>query len=130
MAFPFNRKMLKIQKLKLNRDFRRIYGRGKSFVTPFFVVYCMKNKYNDIRLGITAGKKIGGAVERNRAKRVITAAFSSVLPNIQNGLDFVIVARTRILNVKSTELALIFEKTLKTAGAFKNDNEENINISR
>ncbi|MBO5089635.1 MAG: ribonuclease P protein component [Clostridia bacterium] len=122
--------MMRIIKLKENRDFRRAYNRGKAYVTPFAVVYVNKNRTGDIRLGITAGKKIGKAVQRNRAKRVITAAFRSVMPKIRDGLDFVIVARTRILNVKSTELALIFEKTLKTAGALKNENEENTNISR
>lgn len=121
---------MRIIKLKENREFRRAYNRGKVFVTPYAVIYVTKNRTGDVRLGITAGKKIGKAVKRNRAKRVITAAFRTVLPQICDGLDFVIVARTRILNVKSTELALIFEKTLKTAGAFKNDNEENINISR
>ena len=127
MSFTF---VMRIQKLKENREFRRAYNRGKVFVTPYAVVYITKNRTGDVRLGITAGKKIGKAVKRNRAKRVITAAFSSVLPKIQDGLDFVIVARTRILKIKSTELALIFEKTLETAGALKNDNEENTNSSR
>ena len=126
MAFTF---VMRIQKLKENREFRRAYNRGKVFVTPYAVVYITKNRTDGVRLGITVGKKIGKAVKRNRAKRVITAAFSSVLPKIQDGLDFVIVARTRILKVKSTELALIFEKTLDTAGALKNDNEKDTHIS-
>lgn len=120
---------MRIIKLKENRDFRRAYNRGKVFVTPFAVVYVNKNRYGDIRLGITAGKKIGKAVKRNRAKRVITAAFRSVFPKIRDGLDFVIVARTRILNVKSTEFAVVLERTLKTAGALKNENEETIDSS-
>ena len=49
--------MEKLVKLKENRDFRRLYGRGKTFVTPLFVVYTMKNKSGPVRLGITAGKK-------------------------------------------------------------------------
>ena len=126
MAFTF---VMRMQKLKENREFRRAYNRGKVFVTPFAVIYVTRNRTGDVRLGITAGKKIGKAVKRNRAKRVITAAFSSVLPKIQDGLDFVIVARTRILKIKSTELATIFEKTLESAGALKNNNEENTNIS-
>ncbi len=120
---------MRIIKLKENRDFRRAYNRGKAFVNPFAVVYINKNRTGEVRLGITAGKKIGKAVRRNRAKRVITAAFRSVLPEIRDGLDFVIVARTRILNVKSTVFASVLEKTLKTAGALKNENEENTDIS-
>ena len=116
MAFPF---IMSLLKLKENRDFRRAYNKGKSFVSPFIVVYLNKNRTNNVRLGITAGKKIGKAVKRNRAKRVITAAFLSVLPNIRDGFDIVIVARTRILDVKSTVVAASLHKLLSAAGALK-----------
>lgn len=116
-------KMQKLEKLKLNRDFRRLYGRGKTFVTPLFVVYTMKNKYGKVRLGITAGKKLGGAVQRNRAKRVVTAAFRECLPNIRPGADFVIVARSRILGVKSTEVARLLAVQLKAADLWCTEND-------
>ena len=123
MAFPFNMNLIK---LKENRDFRRAYNRGKSYVCPYIVVYVTKNRTHNVRLGITAGKKIGKAVLRNRAKRVITAAFCSVLPEIREGLDVVIVARTRILNVKSTVVAEHLHKLLLDAGALKEENYEKI----
>lgn len=116
---------MKLVKLKENRDFRRVYNKGKSFVCPFFVVYINKNRTNETRLGITVGKKIGNAVKRNRAKRVITAAFSTVCPKIISGYDFVIVARTRILNVKSTVVTTFLLKLLDSSGALKTyQNEE------
>ena len=122
MAFTF---IMKLVKLKENRDFRRVYNKGKSFVCPFFVVYINKNRTNETRLGITVGKKIGNAVKRNRAKRVITAAFSTVCPKIISGYDFVIVARTRILNVKSTVVTTFLLKLLDSSGALKTyQNEE------
>ena len=108
--------MLKFEKLKENRDFKRIYYRGKAAVCPYFVLYSMKGRVGKIRLGITAGKALGGAVQRNRAKRIITAAFRNVCPNIPLGYDFVVVARVRILKSKSTELAQIMEKQLKAGG--------------
>ena len=118
---------MKLVKLKENRDFRRAYNRGKSYVSPFVVVYINKNRTNNIRLGITAGKKIGKAVQRNRAKRVITAAFVSNFPDIREGFDFVIVARNRILDVKSTVVADSLHKLLTTAGALKSvKNDEEI----
>lgn len=115
--------MQNFEKLKLNRDFRRLYGRGKTFVAPFFVIYMMKNKCEKVRLGITAGKKIGGAVQRNRAKRVITAAFRECSSNICSGVDFVIVARSRILGVKSTEVALFMKKQFISAGVWCEEND-------
>ena len=115
--------MSSIEKIKENRDFRRAYRIGKSLVCPYCVVYYMKNRQGKIRLGITAGKKIGNAVSRNRAKRVITAAFRECLPEIALGYDFVIVARTRILSVKSTAVAFAVSKLLTSAGLC-NHNEE------
>lgn len=113
-------------KLKENRDFRRAYARGKSYVSPYTAVYVNKNRAHAVRLGITTGKKIGNAVSRNRAKRVITAAFRTCLARIRPGYDIVIVARTRILAAKSTEVAAALQKQLKAAGIWTDvKNDEN-----
>ena len=118
--------MSKIIKLKENYEFRRAYNRGKSVVCPYAVIYFFKNRSGNIRLGITAGKKIGNAVSRNRAKRVITAAFRECLPQICEGYDFVIVARPRILSVKSTAVKTAFFKELKTVGLCNAFDDEQI----
>lgn len=107
-------------KLKSNPDFRRIYGRGKSFVAPEIVTYIVSTNRNACRIGITTAKKIGCAVERNRARRVITAAFRDCLPEIQKGCDIVFVARRRILKSKSHEIAAIMKKHLSDFGVFGN----------
>ena len=101
------------QKLKQNWEFRRAYNRGVSCVSPAFVLYAVKGKKNTVRLGITVGKKIGTAVKRNRAKRVVTAAFNACIPHIAAGYDYIIVARTRILGTKSTDVAYTLQKQLK-----------------
>lgn len=131
MAFPFIEAMSKLIKLKENYIFRRAYKKGKSFVSPFFVIYITKNRRGETRLGITVGKKLGGAVKRNRAKRVITAAFRECMPNIISGYDFVIVARTRILDIKSTVAAVSMKKLLTDAGVFESTkaNEQNTDLA-
>ena len=116
--------MKSILKIKENRDFRRAYAKGKSYVSPYIVVYILKNRSNDIRLGITTGKKIGKAVSRNRSKRLITAAFTQCLPYIQKGYDFVIVARPRILTVKSNVVADSLAKLLKTTEIFSQSEQK------
>lgn len=115
--------MKSVIKIKENRDFRRAYAKGKSLVSPYAVVYILKNRSGDTRLGITTGKKIGNAVSRNRAKRVITAAFRSLVPRIASGYDFVIVARPRILTVKSTAVAVSLSKLLETAEVCEKDEQ-------
>ena len=114
MAFHFI--VMKITKVKENRDFRRAYNKAKSYVSPFVVVYVMKNRNLGVRLGITTGKKIGKAVCRNRAKRLITAAFRECMPQLSGNFDFIIVARPRILTAKSNQVAESMLKLFNTAG--------------
>ena len=57
-------KMEKLVTICRNNDFRRIYARGKSYVTPLVVVYVLKNRTKNVRVGITTSKKIGNAVQR------------------------------------------------------------------
>ena len=109
---------------KLNKDFRRLYGRGKSQVSPYLVTYSVKNRNGEINIGITTGKKLGNAVNRNRARRLIVAAFRENLAHIKTGYDFVFVARSRILSVKSTVVSQVLRQQLKEAGIWNDNNEK------
>ena len=108
-------------KLKLNKQFRRLYGRGKSFVHRGFVTYILPNKSGDINYGITVSRKLGGAVQRNRAKRLITAAFRECSPRLRTGYDMVFVARNGVFKYKSYELAKVMLSHFISAGACKTD---------
>ncbi|MBO4732876.1 MAG: ribonuclease P protein component [Clostridia bacterium] len=108
--------MKREDKLKQNWEFRRLYSKGKCLVSPAFILYFGKGKAGRVRLGITAGKKFGTAVARNRAKRLITAAFDSVAPRIKGGFDFVFVARGRILSMKSPQVAVLISDLLSENG--------------
>ncbi len=103
--------------LKQNSDFRRAYGRGKSYSAPALVTYVLKNNRAGIcRMGITTSKKIGNAVERNRCRRIIRAAFRELYPQLKGGYDLVFVARTRTKNVKSTDIKVCMLQHLTKAG--------------
>ena len=102
--------------IKSNCDFRRIYGKGKSFQAPALVSYVMKNRAGICRIGITTSKKIGNAVERNRSRRVIRVAYSNIENKINGNYDIIFVARSRTKYVKSTDLTLIMLSQLKKAG--------------
>lgn len=104
-------------KLNLNKDFRRLYGRGKSHVHPLLVTYIIPNRRGIIRYGITTGKKVGGAVQRNRARRVIEAAMRENLKRADcGGADVVFVARTRTVSAKSYDVASVMKKHFKEGG--------------
>ncbi len=81
--------------LKLNRDFRRLYSRGKSAAGAYVAVYAMKTRRSDKRLGLTVGKAFGKAVRRNRVKRLMRESYRAMEDSISDGYDFVIVARAR-----------------------------------
>lgn len=110
--------------IKSNCDFRRIYGKGKSFQGPALVSYVLKNRAGICRIGITTSKKIGNAVERNRSRRVIRAAYSMIEEKIQGNYDFVFVARSKTKYIKSTKLAEMMLSQLVEAGVVdeKTDN--------
>ena len=110
--------------IKSNCDFRRIYGKGKSFQGPALVSYVLKNRAGICRIGITTSKKIGNAVERNRSRRVIRAAYSMIEDKIQGNYDFVFVARSKTKYIKSTKLAEMMLLQLTEAGVIdeKTDN--------
>lgn len=102
--------------LNLNTDFRRAYKRGKVYTNPALVSYVTKNRAGICRIGITTSKKIGNAVERNRSRRVIRAAFRTVEPLTSGGWDIVFVARSKTKYLKSTQLEPIILKHLEQAG--------------
>ena len=72
----------------------------------------MKNRLGANRVGITASKKIGGAVARNRARRIIRAAYRQLAPRVAPGYDLVFVARTRTTKVKMQQVLRAMEKQL------------------
>ena len=102
--------------LKTNPDFRRLSNRGISITDPALVIYYSKNRAGICRIGITTGKKIGNAVERNRSRRVLKEAFRSVCPQVKPQYDIVIVARSKTKYVKSTRLAEIMLRIFEEQG--------------
>ena len=110
---------MKINTLKENKDFRRLYYRGKSLASPCLVTYVMKNKSGKVRVGITSGKKIGKAVKRNRARRVIRAAYYQLDGRFKCGWDIVFVARTKTTEVKMQTVLADMEKQLLQLGVIE-----------
>ena len=90
--------------LNKNRDFIRAYKKGRSVVTPCLALYIRPNGLEVNRLGITVSKKIGKAVVRNRAKRILRAGFYALIPQLKKGYDFVLVARNSTPKRKSQDI--------------------------
>lgn len=99
-----------------NQDFRRAYKRGKSFVSPLVVLYVVRNRAGFTQVGITTSKKIGNAVARSRARRVIREAYRGIAHQVRPGYDLVFVSRGRTPAAKSTQVQKHMERQLAAAG--------------
>ncbi|MBQ9517173.1 MAG: ribonuclease P protein component [Eubacterium sp.] len=106
---------MKSQTLKENKDFRRLYYRGKSVASPCLVTYAMRSR-GGVRYGITTSKKIGNAVQRNRSRRVIRAALSELEGQIGGSWDIVFVARSKTGYVKMQRVQKEMEEHFKKLG--------------
>ena len=70
---------MRYRPIRRNGEFGRVYARGKSYVNQALVLYVLKTRSKRTRVGLTATKKIGHAVQRNRARRVMKAAIVAKL---------------------------------------------------
>lgn len=79
--------------IKKNKEFLKLYKKGKFFVAKYLVLYVLDNKSKVNRLGITASKKFGCSVKRNRIRRLIKECYRHYEDQLNEGFDLVFVAR-------------------------------------
>ena len=107
---------MRYRTLNKNWHFNRVYSRGKSYVHPHVVLYVAKNRLGYTRIGLTATKKVGHAVQRNRARRVMKAAIDEHLDYNIGGYDLIFVARGMTPRLKSWQLSSVVAKLFAQAG--------------
>ena len=107
---------MRYRPLRRNGEFGRVYARGKSYVNPALVLYVLKTKSKKTRVGLTATKKVGHAVQRNRARRVMKAAIDEHLDYNIGGYDLVFVARGLTPKLKSWQVSSVVAKLFAQAG--------------
>ncbi|MBR5152635.1 MAG: ribonuclease P protein component [Clostridia bacterium] len=121
---------MKIISLTRNGQFQRLYRKGRSFVAPTMVVYVSENRLPVTRLGITTGKKVGGAVERNRAKRRIRELFRISLPNLKAGMDVCVVARSYTVTAPAEKMRKDFGTAMEKLGMWNHEKPVDSSDSR
>jgi len=93
-------------RLSRSGDFDRAYRDGSSHANRFLVLYAFPRGDDggeEVRLGVSVGKKVGGAVERNKVKRAMREAFWGLADRLPAGYDFVLVGRSGVADLIDRE---------------------------
>jgi ribonuclease P protein component len=103
-------------RLTRSTDIKRVRRSGKSYAHPLVVLYVLKSDGSETHVGVSAGLAVGNAVKRNRAKRLLRAAMSELIPVTIPGSDLLLIARSPLAaaNVFQAREALL--NLLKRAG--------------
>ncbi len=96
-------------------EFRRVRRTGKSYAHPLVLLIAAQSKNEQYRYGVTASRSIGGAVERNRAKRRMRSALHDF--DLNPGWDLILVARPGLDKAPWDKLTRAIGNLLKKAGA-------------
>lgn len=108
-----------MKSLKKNRDFKKVYSRGKSLATYNLVLYYYPNHISENRVGFSISKKIGKAVIRNRIKRRLKEIIR-LKKNLKTGYDLIFIARKPIAKRDYHQLLGDVNKLLNKAKLVRN----------
>jgi ribonuclease P protein component len=99
------------RKFRLTRseDFKRVRRSGKSYAHPLVVLIVQTHDQPRVKVGVAAGRTVGTAVYRNRAKRLLREAIRPLIPNLASGLDLILIARPGLVSatLEETRQALL-----------------------
>lgn len=106
-------------RVKTRREFHRVYEKGRSFANRTAVLYATAIGGGASRVGFAAGRKLGSAVVRNRAKRRLREAVRQLWPEIKGGGAFVLIARKPALEIPFSDLVKKTSELFRRAGYLK-----------
>lgn len=103
-------------RLTKSTDFKRVRRQGKSYAHPLVVLIALQNASGEqTRFGVAAGRSVGNAVQRNRAKRLIRAGLQSFLDQVAAGWDVIILARRPLAEASYQDTLAALATLLKRA---------------
>jgi ribonuclease P protein component len=104
---------MRVQRLTRRVDFERVRGEGQTRGTSLFVVVAARRGGGPPRVGVAAGKRVGGAVQRNRAKRLLREGIRPLVASIAPGWDILLMARDAVLEASLTQITATLDQVLR-----------------
>jgi ribonuclease P protein component len=114
--------MRREERLTKKRDFETVYKKGKSWDNKLLVMRALPNNVGASRYGFAVGKRLGGAVVRNRVKRRLREG--ARLTPVRDGWDIVFIARQDAVDTDYHTLKRAIEELLSRAQLLGNGREE------
>ncbi len=113
------------RKFRLTRseDFKRVRRSGKSYAHPLVVLIVQTHEQPRVKVGVAAGRTVGTAVHRNRAKRLLREAMRNIIPNIASNLDLILIARPGLVTATLEETRQALLNLLRRAQILTPTNE-------
>ena len=111
-----SRKFLKSDRILKRDEFRRVYEQGRKLHGRYFTAFILPSQNGRPRIGITTTRKIGNAVERNRARRLLREAFRKNKWLVPAGVDIVINVKRPLVEAAYRDLEGDFIAFLEKAG--------------
>jgi len=105
----------RMHSLRRSSDFARVRANGDTWAHQLVVLAAVPNERDISRFGFVTGKRMGTAVKRNRAKRVLWEAVRQLLPRIPVGWDYVLIARSPLSEATSADARAAIIQLLKCA---------------
>lgn len=103
-------------RLTRSEEFERVRRSGKSYSHPLLVLVVHPNEDAGVRVGVAAGRTVGSAVKRNRAKRLMRAAMRPLLASLASGWDLILIARPALASASLAETRQALWTVLRRAG--------------
>jgi len=111
-------------RLTKSTDFQRVRRLGKSYAHPLIVLIVLTNEQPFTRWGIVAGKSVGGAVQRNKSKRWLREASRSLLGEVQEGWDLILIARQPLVDAGFDQVQSSLRTLLMRAHVMRELNDQ------
>jgi ribonuclease P protein component len=109
-------------RLSQSAEFERVRRFGKSYAHPLVVLIVLRDTENNIHVGITAGRSVGNAVQRNKAKRMLREAIRPLLSKFEPGQKIVLIARNPILKANLAEISSALDRLITKANLINEKN--------
>ena len=109
------------QRLTRSRHFRETYDQGRRQVGRFMVLWLREGEDASLRLGVVASRKVGNAVCRARARRLLREVFRRHRHLLRGSSDVVLVARYGLLRASWQDIVDEWFRLVRSAGLLRDE---------